>query len=424
MEAAPSSDPNVSRPKRTTGSVAARPKPSALRRIVSVGLSLCVALWVSEQVAASVRGHAFPYLNAFEADARYGVRLSANARTAVRSFEGRVTSIELNEHGFRGPSWNLESPTDGGRRVLLLGDSQVFGYNVSYADSMAARLADAPEASTIFNAAVPSFGPTEYVLAAEEWVPRLRPTHVVFVANVANDWFECEVPNRLRTTARDGWATAQHADRTPPTEFWGRSFLMGRSHLVFAARSVLSKVTGPTPPRVSTVDQLRERLDELGRAPAAPDAAQHAVRSRLTRHLEATRRICAEHGCEVVAAALPLDVQVYHGEWGKYRATPRDLRPTERIAADFVADAQDLGVPAVNLLGPLRAASPGAFLPDDYHLSPRGHQAVASALHALLSTQHHAASVPHSPSAPMDPVPSVPSTPVPTLANTLPSELP
>ena len=35
----------------------------------------------------------------------------------------------------------------------------------------------------------------------------------------------------------------------------------------------------------------------------------------------------------------------------------------------------------------LRAASPGAFLPDDYHLSPRGHAACARALAEILDNK-------------------------------------
>jgi hypothetical protein len=77
---------------------------------------------------------------------------------------------------------------------------------------------------------------------------------------------------------------------------------------------------------------------------------------------------------------LPLDVQVHAREWGKYRERPIDLRATETLATDLVADARALDVRAVDLLATLRRASPGAFLPDDPHLSPRGHAAIATAI--------------------------------------------
>jgi hypothetical protein len=105
----------------------------------------------------------------------------------------------------------------------------------------------------------------------------------------------------------------------------------------------------------------------------------------MTPHLLAADALCQRLGCRVVAVALPLDVQVHPGEWAKYHSPPQDLRATERLLTDFIADAGDAGLLAVDLLGPLRAASPGAFLPDDYHLSPAGHRAAARAIAAALN---------------------------------------
>jgi hypothetical protein len=86
----------------------------------------------------------------------------------------------------------------------------------------------------------------------------------------------------------------------------------------------------------------------------------------------------------VIAAVLPIDVQVDPREWRKYRTRPVDLAATEPLLSDFIADATDADVKAINLLPTLRAASPGAFLPDDYHLSSKGHAAIARALAAAL----------------------------------------
>jgi hypothetical protein len=100
----------------------------------------------------------------------------------------------------------------------------------------------------------------------------------------------------------------------------------------------------------------------------------------MTPHLRTIEDRCRALGCRVIAAALPLDVQVHAGEWAKYRATPIDLRATERLLNDFVDDARRYEIAAVNLTDALRAASPGAFLSDDYHLSPAGHRVVARCL--------------------------------------------
>jgi len=47
---------------------------------------------------------------------------------------------------------------------------------------------------------------------------------------------------------------------------------------------------------------------------------------------------------------------------------------------DLVDSAEALGALGVNTLQALSAAEPGAFLPNDLHMTPKGHRAVASAI--------------------------------------------
>ncbi len=166
--------------------------------------------------------------------------------------------------------------------------------------------------------------------------------------------------------------------------FPGRELLFGRSHLVLAIRQLAGYVGGGEPPPASSALQLARDVEHL-RAPSG------GHRSRVTPALLDAADACRAIGCRVVAVALPLDVQVDAAEWAKYRAPARDLAATEALLDDFVADARDAGLAAVNLLPSLRAAEPGAFLPDDYHLSPRGHAAVAAAIaSAITSADAHA----------------------------------
>src|SRR5689334_452908 len=102
--------------------------PLGWRRKVAFSLgSLLLGLVAAEGLARAVHRGAFPYLNIFAADPRYGVRLQPSTSTRVRSRDGRITEIATNELGFRGPAWPRPQEGDGGggRRVLLLGDSQV-----------------------------------------------------------------------------------------------------------------------------------------------------------------------------------------------------------------------------------------------------------------------------------------------------------
>ncbi|MSP60375.1 MAG: hypothetical protein EXR72_08545 [Myxococcales bacterium] len=349
-------------------------------RVVMAGLSVVVSLGIAELAANLLHRGAWPYLNLFQADARYGVRLRAGATTRLRSRTGRVTEIATNALGFRGPEWPRPLPSRGpvAGRVLLLGDSQVLGFGVEEADTFAALLpAAVGRPLEVLNAGVPSWGPAESVLALAELGPRYRPSHVVFVANAANDWFEALAPNTRRTTERDGWAGRFVPGEAPRVEFPGRALVMNRSHVALAVRELIEHTRHGVLPPAEPALRLLADLPQLRRS-------DDGHRSRLTASLLAARDLCRELGCTVVAVALPLDLQVDAREWKKYRAAPVDLAATTVLLDDFLTDAREAGLPALDLLPPLRAASPGAFLDDDYHLSSRGHLVVATALATTL----------------------------------------
>lgn len=346
--------------------------------------SLLLSLLAAELVASAVHHHAFPFLNIFKADARFGVRLLPNAATRVRSRDGHLTDISTNSLGFRGPEWPAGARSVDEERVLLLGDSQMFGYGVAFSEALPSQLERVlPGKVRVLDAAVPSWGPAESVLAISQLAPIHHPSTVLFVANAANDWFET-VPNSRRTSARDGWAV--RAGGAEPTSFPFRSFLMGRSHLVLAVRQLLKHIGEPQLPPADAVLLLKRDLEKL-RQP------QGARRSKLTVALEAAVKACLPWGCKVIAVALPVDVQVSSSEWQKYRVKPEDVSATEALLTDFLADARELGLPTVNLLPVLRDAEPGAFLSDDYHLSGRGHQASAAAIARTLLAEREKAVV-------------------------------
>jgi hypothetical protein len=257
---------------------------------------------------------------------------------------------------------------------MLVGDSQVLGYGVDWSQTLAPSLERTLGAGwRVVAAAVPSWGPIEYALAVEELAPRYRPDVVVFVANAANDWFEASVPNTVRTTAQDGWAARVVPGSPAPPQFPLRGWLLGESHLVLAARQLAGYLGGSDTVSATSARQLLTDLPQL-------TATRDRHRSRLTDSVLRAKDACARVGCTVVVAALPVDVQVHPVEWRKYRARPVDLRPTETLLGDLIADARALGLEAIDLLPVLRDVEPGAFLPDDYHLSPRGHAAAAVAL--------------------------------------------
>src|SRR5688572_12843381 len=127
-------------------------------KVILASISLVASLAIAELAARITRAGAFPYLNIYVNNPRYGVVLEPHARTHIRSRHGRVTEIKTNALGFRGPEWSLRADRP---RVLLLGDSQMLGYGVGEQQAIAARLSELAGVDVI-NAAVPSWGPFEY----------------------------------------------------------------------------------------------------------------------------------------------------------------------------------------------------------------------------------------------------------------------
>lgn len=350
------------------------------RRALASAAGIVLALGLAELGASALHGGAFPYVTTFVADATYGVRLAPDAVSRVRSRHGRITTVRTNGASFRGPEWSARATVP---RALVIGDSQAMGLHVEWDDTATARLRS-EHALDARNAAVPTWGPPEYLAIQRELLERATATrepisHVVLVLNVANDWHEAGVPNARRTTARRGWAVRPAAGAGAPIEHPLHGWVLGRSHLAYAARRAIGGATGIAPLRGDEPHRLIADLAWLRRAPAGH-------RSRLGPLVRDARDACRAHGCELLVVALPLDVQVHAREWSKYREAPIDMRATEELSRALIADADALGVRAIDALPALRDASPGAFLPDDPHLSPRGHAALARALAAPITS--------------------------------------
>jgi hypothetical protein len=357
-------------------------RPSLGTRMFVGIIATVLALLLAEWGAGMVRNHAFPYLNIYVQDARYGVRLEANTTTATRSRQGRITLVQTNDLGFRGDQWTpaeQDAPVAG--RILLLGDSQIFGYGVDQQQAVATQLEQAlGEPWHTLNAAVPTWGPPEYTMAMEDLGSIYRPEIVVLVANTANDWFETKAPNTRRTTARDGWAAFNLAGTEEPTWFPGRRWLYGRSHLFYVLRRIATHRSGPPPAHAVSAQRLVDDLRFLLRKDGP-------YRSRLTRHALNVAEHCKRLGCRLVVAGLPLDVQVHPGEWAKYATAPLSGPAFERTRAPMAVLLDELRthkIRTVDLAPALAAGSPGAFLPDDYHLAPQGHSIIAQVLAATL----------------------------------------
>jgi lysophospholipase L1-like esterase len=102
--------------------------------------------------------------------------------------------VEIGAQGFRGAAWDelARGERNAARRVLLLGDSTVFGFGAEEPQTIAARLERAlaaPDGSgpVVLAAAVPGYGPRHLDVVLARLLPSVRPSAVVAFFYDVND---------------------------------------------------------------------------------------------------------------------------------------------------------------------------------------------------------------------------------------------
>lgn len=227
-------------PKAKKGKKGARPprppisKKKVALRILSVVFGIALGVGIAEAAFWFRDDGAFPHVNFYLADADLGVRLEPRASMRLGFQDNPVTEIRVNSDGYRGTE--LGAPAEG--EILVVGDSQVFGLGVNDGETASVKLAERTGRSVV-NGGVPTYGPLEYTAVAREMLEKRRVKTVVYVLNMANDWFEYDRPNRVRHAVWDGWAVRAETAPETITDFPGRKWLFRSSHLVYAIRRLM-----------------------------------------------------------------------------------------------------------------------------------------------------------------------------------------
>lgn len=208
-----------------------------VRRLLTATLKVCLGLLLGLAIAeAAFRlrdGGAFPHVNVYLPDAELGAKLEPFATQRLAFTGNPATSLRINSRGFRGAEW--PAPVAG--ELIVVGDSQVFGLGVEEGDTFPAQLAKA-SGRQVINAGVPTYGPFEYLAVARRLQTERPGAKIVFVFNVANDFFELDRPNVKRHAVWDGWAVRRENAPQRVRDFPGRHWLFSQSHLVFAWRKL------------------------------------------------------------------------------------------------------------------------------------------------------------------------------------------
>lgn len=281
------------------------------------------------------------YSKTVQSDPRFAYLHPPNLRETFQD-----VAVSINGEGLRGPEFAPSKPP-GTFRVLILGDSVVFGWGVPHPETFPARLSEAWAREgldvEVIPAGVCSWNTrTEYEFLKAKALA-YQPDLLVLVI-VGND---TEVKREGRTEVARAGAAGAKPDKSRLRDAWEdlRRFVLRRSHLAANARLVFEKLRAEDGPARATPD-----------GPGWQDA-------RLA--LDGIVELCRAHGIELVA-------YLFHPE--------RDLSPAGPLAL-YQARLRELGVPVFAMPDALFSAD-GAYRNSvaDPHPNARGHALIAAAM--------------------------------------------
>ena len=279
----------------------------------------------------------------------------------VRSADNIRTEYRYNRYGFRGEDFAPGKSEN--TRVLLLGDSFTEALEVDYEKTFPMLLKDSlnrPSSDTIEVLTLASMGysTAQQLLALRKYRDAARPDVVLLALYTGNDFTE----NLRRQFAYlDNLGNLRFRPNTDSAAKRGylkfKRWLYEHSHLVFLVKNFLESATG-----VRIRDEAKEERDDTN----------EDYKYRITGLLISTiQDEAVRHGAEFGLLIIPELEELEHGnadtEW-------------------LVQFCERQGIRYLNLSDVLR---PDYYFEHDRHLNEMGHQAVATAVHTLVSRLAH-----------------------------------
>jgi lysophospholipase L1-like esterase len=289
-----------------------------------------------------------------------------------------------NPFGFRGTFDGAMDPGTG-RRIGILGDSFTFGLGVDDGETLADELGRrAPPGTAVLNLAVPGYSTDQELLLAERLMTTLyRPTELVIVVYLANDVIDNEL----------AWPI-QAAQAKPYFRLAERGLTLHNVPVPQTPKPAAERARtlgailhdGLPPPGIvaRTIGGL-EVVRRLGIVWPAPPTLfpQSEARFRPSLDLFAAlvarlRTVAARHRMRLTLALLP-------GRSFFARSDSASAQYQDHVRREIVRRAGAMGIEVVDLGAGLRArsgapAAAGLYFPNDGHLTPAGHRAVAGLL--------------------------------------------
>jgi hypothetical protein len=131
---------------------------------------------------------------------------------------------------------------------------------------------------------------------------------------------------------------------------------------------------------IAARDASKKRVVELRAAPIEVARALSPMGQQIAR----VKAIADAHGARLVAVGLPMDVMAVPAAWKKYAGSPVDLAPVQALMNDVIETARSLGAMGLDATPVLAAVGEEAFLPHEFHLSPKGHRALGEAIAKVI----------------------------------------
>ncbi len=173
----------------------------------AIGCGILAALLLGE-LALRIAGYSRTYLNPHQAFYQPDPRIGYIGKP---DFEGRFQSAEFDAHivqnaeGFRAVEHRSEAPHD--HRLLVFGDSFVWGWGVSQGKVVTDRLAALLPEYDVRNYGVSGTGTLQQLVLFREFgAPRLTPGDVVVLVFFGNDFADC-LSGRLHARVENGVVT-------------------------------------------------------------------------------------------------------------------------------------------------------------------------------------------------------------------------
>ena len=329
----------------------------------------------------------------FMPDSRIGYRLRPGVSSRFRTAE-YDTTISINAQGVRDDEFGPKPANE--RRIVVLGDSLVMSVQVAlqqtFCKILEARLngleANGPIHYRVINAGVQGYATVEKYLFFTYVARAFEPDLVLVGLYPGNDTLQVwAAASKLTAATTRRAATGQDQPAAEPTDSpltWARRI---------ARRSMVLQIVQ------QRLKALRDRFTP--RAPSVPSALMAylqqpppSVKEALEVTHECVSRIAAEAAAQHARTGvllIPARFQVDDDDFSRLAQTVSEAgQILERDAATerLTRALADLDVPVFDALPALRDAARGGnvYFLQTAHLTPRGHEAIGSALDAFLAS--------------------------------------